>query len=131
MTSHRFSPYPTKEVFSHDQEGMADDSCLVDFEEIPDTSYDPRQGLPSLPLTDDHITSGGNFSFLQDTRGNSSEQERVVPELIIAVFVVQFDTRRGKPMIVLISFHGLQWILYTVKHKGLYFQNGQSFSCFT
>lgn len=78
---------------------MADESCLVDFEEIPDTSYDPRQGIPSLPLTDDHVTSGGNFSFLQETRGNSCEQERTVPDLIVAVYVVQFDTRRGKAFI--------------------------------
>ena len=80
---------------------MADDDYLVDFEEIPDTSYDLRQGLPSLPLTDDHLTSGGNFSLLHDTRGNSSEQERPVPDLIVAVFVVQFDTRRGNTFSIL------------------------------
>lgn len=75
---------------------MANDACLVDFEEVPDTSYDPRQDIPSLPLRDEDVTSGANFSFLQDTGGNTSEQERVVPDLIIAVYVVQFDTRRGK-----------------------------------
>lgn len=75
---------------------MADDDYLVDFEEVPDTSYDPRQDISSLPLRDEDITSGANFSFLQDTGGKTSEQERVVPDLIIAVYVVQFDTRRGK-----------------------------------
>ena len=85
-------------AIDHEQEGMADDACLVDFEEIPDSSYVPRRGFPSLPLTDDHIISGGNFSFLHDTGGSLSEQEteRAVPDLIIAVYVVQFDTRRGK-----------------------------------
>lgn len=75
---------------------MADDACLVDFEEVPDTSYDPRHDFPSLPLRDEDVTSGANFSFLQDIGRNTSEQERVVPDLIIAVYVVQFDTRRGK-----------------------------------
>lgn len=77
---------------------MADDACLVDFEEVPDTSYDPRQDIPALPLRDEDATFGANFSFLQDTGGNTSEQGRVVPDLIIAVYVVQFDTRRGKLM---------------------------------
>lgn len=76
---------------------MADDAYLVDFEEVPDTSYDPSQGTPSLPLRDEDVTSGANFSILQETRRNPSEvQDRVVPDLIIAVYVVQFDTRRGK-----------------------------------
>lgn len=75
---------------------MADDgSFLVDFEEVPDVSHDPRPDIPSLSLVKER-NSGANFSFLQDTGGISSEQERVLPELIIAVFVVQFDTRRGK-----------------------------------
>ena len=75
---------------------MADDACLVDFEEVPDISHDPRQDIPALPLRDEDVTFGANFSFLQDTGGNTSEQEGVVPDLIIAVYVVQFDTRRGK-----------------------------------
>lgn len=75
---------------------MADDACLVDFEEVPDISHDPRQEIPALPLRDEDVTFGANFSFLQETERNTSEQERVVPDLIIAVYVVQFDTRRGK-----------------------------------
>ena len=86
---------PRKLLVTADQEGMADD-CLVDFEEVPDSSYDPRQHIPSLPLRDEDVTSGANFSLLQDTGGNTSEQDRVVPDLIVAVYVVQFDTRRGK-----------------------------------
>ena len=78
---------------------MADDACLVDFEEVPDTSYDPSQGIRSLPLRDEDVTSGANFSILQETGRNPSEvQDRVVPDLIIAVYVVQFDTRRGKTL---------------------------------
>ena len=78
---------------------MADDACLVDFEEVPDTSYDPSQGIRSLPLRDKDVTSGANFSILQETGRNPSEvQDRVVPDLIIAVYVVQFDTRRGKTL---------------------------------
>lgn len=76
---------------------MADHAGLVDFEEVPDTSlYDPRQPIPALPLRDEDVTFGANFSFLQDTGANTSGQERVVPDLIIAVYVVQFDTRRGE-----------------------------------
>lgn len=75
---------------------MADDAYLADFEEVPDTSYDPRQPIPALPLRDEDVTFGANFSFLQDTGANTSGQERVVPDLIIAVYVVQFDTRRGE-----------------------------------
>ena len=73
---------------------MADDDVLVDFEELPDVSHDPRQHVSSLPLTDEHVTSGGRFSLVRDDGGISSSQNSV-PELIIAVFVVQFDTRRG------------------------------------
>lgn len=84
---------------------MADDACLVDFEEVPDVSYDPRQTVPSLPLTDEHVTSGGNFLLPQDTGRFSSSQETSVPELIIAVFVVQFDTRRGGLFYCLLIVH--------------------------
>lgn len=74
---------------------MADDARLVDFEEVPDVSYDPRQNVPSLALKDEQVTSGGNFSLLPDTGEVSSGQGASVPDLIVAVFVVQFDTRRG------------------------------------
>lgn len=69
---------------------MADDACLVDFEEVPGVSYDPRQNIPPLPITADE-----NFSLLHDTGGISTGSERSVPDLIVAVFIVQFDTRRG------------------------------------
>ena len=75
--------------------GMADDAPLVDFEEVPDVSYAPRQTVPSLPLKDEQVTSGGNFSLLLDAGEISNGQETSVPDLICAVFVVQFDTRRG------------------------------------
>lgn len=73
-------PTLSKELVTadHDLEGMAEDACLVDFEEVPDTSYDPRQDIPALPLRDEDATFGENFSFLQDTGGNTSEQGQVV-----------------------------------------------------
>ena len=82
---------------------MADDDVLVDFEEVPDVSYDPRQHVSSLPLTDDHVISGEIFSLIRDGGGISSGQNSV-PELIIAVFVVQFDTRRGKAYVFIIAY---------------------------
>ena len=84
---------------------MAADACLVDFEELPDVSYDPKQNIPSLPLNDEQVTSVGNFSLLQDSRGISNGQETSVPELIVAVFVVQFDTRRGRPFHCLLDIY--------------------------
>ncbi|EDO30639.1 predicted protein [Nematostella vectensis] len=72
---------------------MADDAPLVDSEETPDFSYDPRGLAPrysfekqpprpsSLP-----VENGGNiFSPRQET----------LPDLIAAVFIVHFDTRKG------------------------------------
>ena len=80
---------------------MADDEAvLVDYEELPDLSYHPRGELLSFPPGDEHATFGVNSSFLQATGGNSSEQEPTVPDLIIAVYVVQFDTRRGKGILL-------------------------------
>ena len=73
-----------------------DDAVLVDCEEVPDLSYEPRQATPSLSLKDGHVNPGGNFSLAGNSGEISSRQENSVPELIIAVFVVQFDTRRGK-----------------------------------
>ena len=73
---------------------MADDSCLVDFEEIPDVSYDPRQSIGSLPLEVGGVASNGNPFFIEKEL-IPSETGKAIPELIIAVFVVQFDTRRG------------------------------------
>lgn len=72
-----------------------DEAGLVDFEEIPDVSYDPRSELSSFPPEDEHKTSGGNFSFLHSSGRTSDEQQRTVPDLILAVYVVHFDTRRG------------------------------------
>lgn len=72
-----------------------DDAVLVDCEEFPDLSYEPRQVTP-LSLKDGHVNPGGNFSLAGNSGDISSRQENSVPELIIAVFVVQFDTRRGK-----------------------------------
>ena len=75
---------------------MADDeSCLVEFEEVPDLSHDPRLNIPCVPLKDESVASGGNFSLLPESSEISREQETSVPDLITAVFVVQFDTRRG------------------------------------
>lgn len=72
-----------------------DEAGLVDFEEIPDVSYDPRSELSSFPPEDELTTSGGNFSFLHSSGRTSDEQQRTVPDLILAVYVVHFDTRRG------------------------------------
>lgn len=72
-----------------------DEAGLVDFEEIPDVSYDPRSDLSSFPPEDELTTSGGNFSFLHSSGRTSDEQQRTVPDLILAVYVVHFDTRRG------------------------------------
>ncbi|XP_068722188.1 DENN domain-containing protein 11-like [Montipora capricornis] len=75
---------------------MADDeSCLVEFEEVPDLSHDPRLNIPCLPLKDESVASGGNFSLLPESSEISRDQETSVPDLITAVFVVQFETRRG------------------------------------
>ena len=75
---------------------MADDgSFLVEFEEVPDLSYDPGQNVTCLPLKDERVATGGNFSLLPETGENSRKLETPVPDLIVAVFVVQFDTRRG------------------------------------
>lgn len=46
-----------------------DDAVLVDCEEVPDLSYEPRQVTPSLSLKDGHVNPGGNFSLA----GNSGE----------------------------------------------------------
>jgi len=73
-----------------------DDAVLVDSEEVPDFSYEPRQVTPSLSLKGGDVNPGGNFSLAGNSGETSSGQENSVPELIIAVFVVQFDTRRGK-----------------------------------
>lgn len=77
---------------------MADDSRLVEFEEVPDVSYDPRQHIPCFPLKDESVTTSGNFSLLPETGEISREPDASVPDLIIAVFVVQFDTRRGRSL---------------------------------
>ena len=81
-----------------------DEGVLVDFEEVPDVSYDARSELSSFPPGDEHTTSGGNFSFLLSSERASNEQERTVPELIIAVYVVHFDTRRGNTLEFVVFF---------------------------
>ena len=91
---------------------MADDSRLVEFEEVPDVSYDPRQHIPCFPLKDESVTTGGNFSLLPETGEIPKETDASVPDLIIAVFVVQFDTRRGRSLACLRSLCYV-WITWT------------------
>lgn len=91
-----------------------DEVGLVDFEEIPDVSYDPRSELSSFPPEDEHTTSGGNFSFLHSSGMTSDEQQRTVPDLILAVYVVHFDTRRG-------NTHGVFFFLSTQLYSKLFY----------
>ena len=73
-----------------------DGAVLVDCEEVPDLPYETRQATPSLTLKYGHVNPGDNFSLVENGGEIPSGQENSVPQLIIAVFVVQFDTRRGK-----------------------------------
>lgn len=75
---------------------MADDSALVEAEELPDTTYDLRghvnhdslhkelQRPSSLPIEN-------NFDIISPSPEN-------VRDLIVAVFVVHFDTRKGESL---------------------------------
>lgn len=91
---------------------MADDLRFVEFEEVPDVSYDPRQHITCLPLKDEPVTTEGNFSLLPETVDISREPDASVPDLIIAVFVVQFDTRRGRSLACLRSVFGQMMLCF-------------------
>ena len=81
---------------------MADDEAgLVDTEVLPDTSYDPRGAVQNTSNRNALDLRTENFSCTgQETVRHGEEK---VPELILAVFVVQFETRRGK-FVFLLSF---------------------------
>lgn len=73
---------------------MADDSALVDAEELPDTTYDPRGQVNHDSLHKElQRPSSLSIENNQDIISPSLENVR---DLIVAVFVVHFDTRKGE-----------------------------------
>ncbi|KXJ13053.1 protein LCHN [Exaiptasia diaphana] len=72
---------------------MADDAALVEAEELPDTSYDLREQINNDSLHKElQRPSSLNLENNADIISPSSENIR---DLIVAVFVVHFDTRKG------------------------------------
>jgi hypothetical protein len=72
---------------------MADDSALVEAEEIPDVSYDPRGYIQPESLQQE--LQRPSSLPLQDDVEIFSQRPNTLPDLIVAVFVVHFDTRKG------------------------------------
>ncbi|XP_031560300.1 DENN domain-containing protein 11-like [Actinia tenebrosa] len=72
---------------------MADDSALVEAEELPDVSYDPRGHIHQSSLQRE-IERPSNISLPDDVE-IFAPKPNTVPDLIVAVFVVHFDTRKG------------------------------------
>lgn len=66
------------------------DVPFIDQEDLPDTSYDPR-GEVNHYSYDNRI---GDFDVTSECRVQLDRQSSP-QELIIAVFVVHFDTRKG------------------------------------
>lgn len=73
---------------------MADDSALVEAEELPDVSYDPRGYIQQDSLQHE-LERPSNLSLPDDVE-IFAPRPNTVPDLIVAVFVVHFDTRKGK-----------------------------------
>lgn len=73
---------------------MADDSALVEAEELPDTTYDLRRQINNESLHKElQRPSSLNLENNLDILSPSPENIR---DLIVAVFVVHFDTRKGR-----------------------------------
>ena len=70
---------------------MADDIPFVDQEELPDINYDPRGEINNF----NHKNLVAGLGIRPVVVPEGSSHQTVPQELILAVFVVHFDTRKG------------------------------------
>ena len=91
---------------------MADDGTgLVDAEVLPESSYDYRGTGEYASEHNGLDVPTENFVFTG--KEHASRVKGKVPELIVCVFVVQFETRRGAQYHLLFFF----MFMYLIAHR--------------